>query len=133
MTFFVDKIEENDFGGFTKDIRKINYNLAKCKLSIEDILQRSPQTDYPVVVFRAGQYVAIFNCKRDLSHVQLAFINHTINIQEHFNAFADSFTPKTIPAFDEIRKKIKKASDELKLQKVALSDNELIFKEVFHN
>jgi hypothetical protein len=82
MTLFVDKIEENDFGGFTKDIRKINYNLAKYKLSIEDILQRSPQTDYPVVVFRAGQYVAIFIVRETC----LTFNWHLLTIQLIFKS-----------------------------------------------
>ncbi|MGQ2981858.1 hypothetical protein [Flavobacterium sp.] len=134
MTLFVDNIESNNLGGLTKDVRKISYNLAKYKLSIEEIIKRSsPNTNFPVVVFRANQYVAIFNCSKDLSQVQLAFINHTVDIQENFNAFADSLTPKTIPAFYDMQEKIKRASAELKLQKVALSDSELIFNDVFEN
>ncbi|WP_116787833.1 hypothetical protein [Flavobacterium psychrotrophum] len=130
-TLFVDKIEDNDLGGFTKNTNKISYNLANYRLSIEEIINKSsPDTDYPVAVFRAGQYVAIFNCSRDLSYVQLAFINYEISIEDNFNTFADAFTPKTIPAFHEMQKLIRKAFDDLKLSKVALSDSEMLFKEV---
>ena len=133
MILFVDKLEPMDLGGSTTDLAKIRYALKKHKLIIEDIIENAPQhVSWPTGVFHAGKYIVIFNFNRDFTTGNLAFINHTVDLQKNFNAFADCLTPKTLGAFNKMQEIVKRKSSEA-LSSVVLSDGPLFINELFSN
>lgn len=127
MTLFVDKIIQNDFGGITNDLKKAEYILAVHDQSFEKILQRiPPSTKIPSGMFGSGKYIICFDFSRDLSIVNFGIINHNIDLEKNFDAFADSFSPKSVAGFYEIQKQLK-LKKESELDNIELSDNDYDF------
>ena len=127
MTLFVDKIIPNDLGGITKDLKKAEYILAVHNQSFEKLLSKIPQTTkIPAGMFGSGKYIICFNFSRDLSTVNFGIINHNIDLETNFDAFADSFSPKSVAGFYEIQKQLK-SKKETELNSIELSENDSDF------
>ena len=128
MTLFVDKLIPNDFGGITNDLKKAEYILAVHNSSFEKILNQIPETTkIPSGMFGSGKYIIAFNFTRDLSFVNFAIINYSIDLERNFDAFADSnFSPQSMAGFKKIQEQIKqkKLSE---LNKINLSNNDSDF------
>jgi len=123
MVLFIDKIEKFDLGGFTTDIKKAEYILALHNLTFEKILNETPKTtELPSGMFMSGKYVVAFNISWDLKKVNIGLINYEIDLDKHFDVFADSMTPKSVAGFHTLREKIKQ-KDKSELNKIELSDD----------
>ena len=122
MTLFVDKIIENDLGGYTTDLKKAEYILAVHGLTFKKILsETSRNTKIPSGGFTSGKYVVMFNISWDLNHVNFGFINYQIDLEKHFDVFADCMSPKSVAGFHQFREKIKQ-KDQSELNRTQLSD-----------
>ena len=133
MILYVDKLEEFDLGGYTTDIMKIRYALKKFKMNVDKIVKDTPMhIIFPSGGFHAGRYVVLFKLNRELTDCHLAFINYEINLEENFNVFADSLSPKTIGAFFSLQNIIKLKDDD-KLKLVELSDRPIFIENLFEN
>jgi len=133
MTLFVDKKEKYDFGGFTSDLKKTEYNLAAQGLSFEKILNSTPKTtEIPSGMFTSGKYVVFFNIAWNLKKVQIGFINYQTDLDKYFDIFADSMSPKLVAGFHKLREQVK-VKDQSELNKIELSDNELDFEIAYRN
>lgn len=127
MTLFVDKIIENDLGGYTTDLKKAEYILAVHGLTFEKILgQTSRTTKIPSGGFISGKYVVMFNLSWDLNHVNFGFINYQIDLDKHFDVFADCMSPKSVAGFHQFKEKIKQKGQS-ELDEIQLSDNDSDF------
>jgi hypothetical protein len=127
MKLFVDKIEKFDLGGSTTDLRKAEYILAAHNLTFEKILNTTPKTTkLPSGMFVHDRFVVAFNISWDLKNVNIGFINYLIDLDEYFDTFADSMSPKAVAGFHKLREKIKE-KDSSELHKTELSDDELEF------
>jgi hypothetical protein len=126
-TLFIDKLEKYDLGGFTTDLKKAEYILAIHGLTFEKILEDMPKNaPVPSGAFATGKYVLMFNIAWDLSSVNFGFINHNTDLDEYFDVFADTFSPKAVAGFHKLREKIKLKSQS-ELNKIELSDNDSDF------
>ena len=130
MILYVDKLESDEKGGFTTDLSKIEHNISTLGLNKAKLLA-SIETN-PVLVSNLGKYVFIYKFSHDFKSETMAFINHEIDLDENFNIFADTLTPKLVQAFHEIQEKIK-MRDTDQLQHIDLSDNSLLFQSFFEN
>ena len=130
---FVDKIEKFEIGGFTTNLQKIRHNLSAANLTTDIIFAQTPNNgSIPTVMFHLGRFVAIFQSNRDLTNAKLAFINFEIDLDAHFDHFADFFTPKIVGGFHKTQQIISlKSQDELDL--FVLSDDPLIFQKSQEN
>ncbi len=126
-TLFVDKLEGFDLGGYTKDKRKIEYILAVYGMSFKQILNEFPNKDAKIVVgaFHSGKYAVFYSMDWNLENVVLGFINYEVDLVENFDFFADTFSPKAVQGFHDLKEIIKKKG-ELELNKIELSDNNYI-------
>ena len=123
MTLFVDKIIENDLGGYTTDLHKAEYILAVHGLTLEQIISQTPRTTkIPSGGFISGRYVVMFNISWDLNHVNIGFINYQIDLDKHFDVFADCMSPKSVAGFNQFRERIKQ-KDQSELNRTQLSDS----------
>ncbi len=133
ITLFIDKLEKNDIGGFTTDLRKTEYILAVHKLSFEKILKDTPKTvEIPSGIFASGKYVVFFNMSWDLKNVKIGFINYKVDLDENFDVFADSMSPKAVAGFHKLKEQIKQ-KEQSELNKFELSDNDLDFEIAYGN
>ena len=133
MTLFIDKFEKFDLGGFTTDIKKAEYILAVNNLSFKKILSKTPSTTkLPSGMFISGKYVVAFNISWDLKKVNIGLINYEIDLDKHFNVFADCLSPKAVAGFHTLKEKIK-LKDKLELNKIELSDNHSDFEIAYGN
>ena len=127
MILYIDKLELFDKGGYTKNLLKIAYNLNKFNISKEKLLSGvTEKTIVPTTIFHAGKYVVIYQFDRDFTKGNMAFINFEIDLDENFNIFADSLTPKTVAGFHQMREIIKSKGFNY-WQLVELSDNPAFF------
>ena len=127
MTLFVDKVIPNDLGGITNDLKKAEYILAVHGMFFKQILDKTPSsTKIPSGMFGSGKYIIAFNIERDLSHVNFGIINHQIDLDKNFNAFADSFSPKSVAGFHKIKEQLKSKTESEK-NKISLSNNDSDF------
>lgn len=123
MTIFVDKVIPNDLGGITNDLKKAEYILAVHKTSFEEILNKmSINVKIPSGMFGSGKYIIAFNFTRDLSKINFGIINSNIDLNKNFDAFADSFSPKSVAGFYKIQQQLRLKKDSEKTQ-IELSDN----------
>jgi hypothetical protein len=127
MILFVDKLEKYDLGGFTTDINKAEYILAMHNLTFDKILSETPKTTkIPTGMFSSGRYVVAFNISWDLKNVNIGFLNYNIDLDKHFDLFADAMPPKSVSGFHKFKEKIK--NKELsELNKIELSDDDSDF------
>lgn len=129
MILFVDKLYAKGMGGATTDIRKVEYILAADGASISSILKKVPKTtETPGGMFTLGKYIVYYILGRDLSFVSLALINHQINIEDNFDAWADELTPKSISMFHKLKQELEQRESS-SFYPVELSDDELLFEE----
>ncbi|GGZ65298.1 hypothetical protein [Mesonia mobilis] len=127
MILFVDKLEKNDLGGSTTDLKKAEYILAVHGLTFKEILAKTPKnTKFPSGAFTSGKYVVMFNIDWDLKNVNFGFLNYKIDLDENFNLFADCFSPKSVAGFHTLKEQIKN-KNHLELNKTKLSDNDSDF------
>ena len=108
ITIFVDKIDTNGLGATINNKQKAEYLLAMTGKSFADILN---QTDKSVKIpsggFGVGQYVVLFNISWDLTIFNFGIINANIDLDINFDAFADSFSPKAVAAFHQLKTELK--------------------------
>jgi len=133
ITLFIDKLEKNDLGGFTTDLRKSEYILAVHKLNFNKILNNTPKTvEIPSGIFPSGKYVVFFNVSWDLKNVKIGFINYNVDLDKNFDVFADSMSPKSVAEFHRLKEKIK-LKTQSELEKIKLSDNDSDFEIAYEN
>jgi len=126
-TILVDKIAENNIGGFTTDISKIKHNLTIAKQTIEGILDQTiGRSGIPTVMFHLGRYAVIFQIDRDQSNARMAFIDYKINLDDNFDHFADFLSPQAVAGFHKTQQIIAKKSLE-ELDFFVLSEYPLMF------
>ncbi len=132
-TLFVDKLEDFDLGGYTKDKRKIEYIFASYGMSFEKILNEAPKTSKIVAgAFHSGRYVVFYSMDWDLKNAVLGFVNYKVDLVENFDLFADVFSPKAVQGFHDLKEIIKKKS-ELELNKIKLSDDSSEFEMAYNS
>ena len=61
-----------------------------------------------------------------------AFINYQTDLDGNFDAFADSFSPKAVSGFHQLKEKIK-LKDQSELTRIELSDNDSDFVIAYQN
>ena len=133
MKLFVDKIEEHNLGGFTTDLKKVEYNLATHGITFEKILNDTPKsTEIPTGMFTSGKYVIAFNISWDLKKTRIGFIHYNIDLDKNFEICAYSISPKSVGAFHKLREQVKN-KEKIELNKIELSDNELEFEIAYNN
>lgn len=133
MILFVDRIEKNDLGGFTTDVRKAEYILAVNNLSFEKILGTiAKTTQNPSGAFACGKYIVMFNVAWGLESVNIGLIDYQTDLDKYFDVFADSMSPKSIAAFHQLRERIK-LQDQSELFNIELSDNDSDFEIAYRN
>jgi hypothetical protein len=130
MTLYVDKLESDEKGGFTTDLSKIEYNIKTLGINKDNLLA-SIGTN-PILIANLGKYVFVYKFSPDFKFGTMAFINYQIDLDENFNVFADTLTPKSVQVFHEIQEKIK-LKDSHQLNSVELSDNSLLFQKLAQN
>lgn len=133
MTLFVDRLEKYNLGGSTSSFEKVEYILAVHGLNFEKILSKTPkETKIPSGAFDSGKYVVMYNISWDLKSVNLSFINYQTDLDGNFDAFADSFSPKAVSGFHQLKEKIK-LKDQSELTRIELSDNDSDFVIAYQN
>lgn len=133
MTLFVDKIISRNLGGITNNLRKAEYILAVHNLSFEKILnQCSKSTIIPSAMFHSGKYIVALNINRNLSYINMGFINYEINLDDNFDLFADCFSPKAVSGFHKLQQQVK-LKKESELNSIELSDNDSDFEIAYGN
>ncbi|WP_438967242.1 hypothetical protein [Flavobacterium sp.] len=136
MILFIDKLEKFELGGFTTNIRKAEYILAVHGLTFESILSTIPKsTKTPFGMFASGKFIVTFNIQWDLKYVNIGFINYETDLDKNFDVFADTFSPKSVAGFyklqTELKEKVK--NNEINLDKIELSDDNLDFEIAYEN
>ncbi|WP_254562164.1 hypothetical protein [Dyadobacter diqingensis] len=130
---FVDKIEENQIGGWTTNLTRIKHNLSVVKQTIEGVLSQVPAgVLLPTAIYHVGRYVVIFQTDRSMQNARMAFIDYQIDLQSNFDHFADFLTPKTVGGFHKIQEIIKQ-KPQTELDLFILSEDPLFFQTGSHN
>jgi len=131
MLLFVDTLKANGLGGTASNPVKVRFALAKFNLTVDKIIAQSDK-DFYTGMFPAGRYVAIFQFNREFTKTQIAFINFEINLETHFNVFADTFTPQILSGFTNLQQQIRsKGPNQINL--VKLTDEEIFFNPISEN
>jgi hypothetical protein len=108
----VDMLKADGIGGYTTDPIKIDFNLQVLRLDKVQLQEKYRNHPGAILVYPAGGYVMVLHLHPSILNWQIAFIHFEFSIDEWFNHFADSFTPKTVQAIFETQQKIKaKGSD----------------------
>lgn len=102
MKIYVDKIELNDLGGQTTDIRKVQYNLALFGISLYELVSSTDSYNISFV-FGHGKYVFFVFMTRDYKKAQMSALHADVSIDDHFNSFADNLTPKSVQSYHELQ------------------------------
>ncbi len=130
---FVDKMAAHDLGGHTTNLLKMKHNFSVVNQTMEQIVSQVPDNgSIPTGVYHVGRYVAIFQFNKDLTMPHMAFINYEVDLQKHFDHFADFLSPKTVAGFYKMQQIIAK-KPEAELNLFVLSDDPLIFQKFLEN
>ena len=128
---YVDKIIPFNLGGFTKDIKKAEYALAIHGQTFDSVFKDiSPTDERPTIMFGSGDFIIVLSATWDFTFVTLGIINSSIDIENHFDAFADYCTPKMIAGFSNLQKQLNLGKDK---NIIHLSENEQYFQVAFEN
>jgi hypothetical protein len=128
---FVDTIVPFGLGGYTKDIKKAEYALAIHGQTFDSVFKDISRTvERPTIMFGSGDFIIVLSATWDMTFVTLGIMNSSIDIERHFDAFADCFSPKMITGFSNLQKQLKYKSDK---NVIHLSDNEQDFQISFEN
>jgi len=131
IKIFVDKLEKYDLGGYTTDPKKAEYILATQRLTFNKILSGMPsRVKIPSGGFTLGKYVVMFNISWDLENINVGLLHYEIDLDKHFDVFADCMSPKSVAGFHQLREKIKGMSE---LDPIELSDNDSEFMVAYEN
>lgn len=69
-------------------------------LTFDEILSETPKTTkIPTGMFSSGRYVVAFNISWDLKNVNTGLLNYNIDLDKHFDLFADAMSPKSVSGF----------------------------------
>lgn len=106
-TIFIDSLYPENSGGIIKDVRKAEYLLATNGMSIESFVRDFPNREtIPSGGFTKGEFVILFNIDRDLKSANVAVVNSKIDLDSHFDTFADSMSPKAVAGFHQLKQQI---------------------------
>jgi hypothetical protein len=133
MVLYVDKLELFGIGGFTKDLRKVEYILACHNKTFDSIIKSTPiSTEVLSAMFGSGKYIIVFKFNRDLTGVSFGIINSEIDLEENFNSFADLLPPKAVAGFHKLQMQLKEKKRN-ELNTVEISDDNLDFEIAYRN
>lgn len=125
MKVYVDTIYENNLGGETFDIRKVQYNLALLGITVQEFISNS-ESFIVSQMFGVGKFIFIVMVARDFSKAQMGIWHSDISIDDHFNSFADNLTPQAVQSFHELKVELGKLKADGSTS-VSFSDNEEYF------
>jgi hypothetical protein len=121
MDIKVDKLINNNLGGIVYDFEKISTIINIVGLTKDKLLNKNlPENIINTSMFLLGEYIAILQTNKTFTKGQLALVIYSVNIESHFDHFADTLSPKTIQAFYEMQQYIKN-KDESYFNRVKLT------------
>lgn len=124
-TLFVDRLFGNQLAGITTDPKKAEYILAIHRMNMGDMAGKSS-------MFGSGEYVIALNIDPDFKMVNVGIMHFTLDLDKHFDAFADCLSPKAVQGFHTTRQAISKKK-ESERNAVELSDDESDFEIAYRN
>lgn len=133
MILFVDEVKPRGLGAIITSKRKAEFVLAVNNLKIEQIIYETPShMENSTSLLHMGRFIVVINIKRDLSFLQISFMNYEIDLDKNFNAFADTFSPKFVAEFYRLKEIIKSKTEE-ELNRIELSEDDLEFEIAYRN
>lgn len=131
MTLFVDKLFGENIGGVTNDLRKIEYALAIHKMSINQIKSRKT-LDFYGTMFHTGKWIVALSFDYNLDNITMGIISYQIDLDKHFDAFADCLSPKAVQGFHTLKQEVRKKSIE-EIESFSISDVSEFFEIAYLN